>query len=106
MLPTEAGRKYFKDKEEKGLAMIEEAIPEAIEVGLFGSYARDQHTLLSDIDFYVVTPTKLDRHRISELRCNMDEENMDVFFMSKEYYDTSEDIIVKNIKRDRRILHV
>ena len=105
MILAEEGRHIFKEREEYGFDLIKDSMPEAIEIGVFGSYARNEHTMLSDIDFYVICDSYPSRDMTSELRDVAEDHNIDIVFMSKNYFDNEDTLLIRNIKRDRRILY-
>lgn len=105
MILVEKGRRIFREREAYGFDLIKNYIPEAIEIGVFGSYARNEHTMLSDIDFYVICDCYPSRDLTCELRDVAEEHKIDIVFMSKNYFDNEDTLLIRNIKRDRRILH-
>ena len=104
MLVTKPAKEMFKEREQKVLSMIKTSLDEYIEIGIFGSYARGDCNVTSDIDFYVIVEERPSRYVTGEIRANAEILKVDIVFITRKYFEESEDLLIKNIKRDRRIL--
>lgn len=77
-----------------------------LEIGLFGSLAKDKFTCDSDSDIYVVYRGELpDRTTKGSLRCIAEENNCDIVFVKEEDY-TQElpSLLISEILQNRIIL--
>jgi predicted nucleotidyltransferase len=74
---------------------------------LFGSAARGECKLGSDIDLLVVTDMQLNREQRSTVRaevydgCTLD---VDLVFYSRNVYNESDSIFINNVKKDGKLL--
>ena len=71
------------------------------EIGVFGSYARGQYKANSDIDICVIGEQP-ERGILADIRCGAEERKADVVFVSREYFEHSDALMAKNIRRDFR----
>lgn len=74
------------------------------EAGIFGSYARGEHKALSDIDICVIGE-RPNRFITASLREEAEELGADIIFVTRDYFDSGQDLLSRNLRRDyRRIL--
>lgn len=94
----------FKARLSRVLALVQESGIDYEEVGIFGSYARDDYKATSDIDFCIITNKEPDRYRKGELRCDADELGADVVFVTPTSFRESDTLFMRNLRRDYRRL--
>lgn len=95
----------FKQREQAVLQLIKEADFSFEEVGLFGSYARNEYKAGSDIDFCVITDNRPNRRITGSLREEAELLRADIIFVSPDYFKNSDTEFAKQLRRDyRRIL--
>jgi len=75
------------------------------EIGVFGSYARDEYTALSDVDICVITSCT-NRRTLAFIRDEFDERKYDILFVTREGFATGESRLYKNLRRDYRRVSV
>lgn len=101
---------YIKEKlREKQEKKIEELLPELIatnpiEIGIYGSYARETYKATSDVDMYVLyekVPERIQKGELYELAYEM---GIDLLIASEENFYKTDSVFCKNIMRDRKIL--
>lgn len=99
-------KEKLREKQEK---KIKELLPELIatnpvEIGIYGSYARDTCKATSDIDMYVLyleVPKRIQKGELYELAY---EKGIDLLIASEENFYETDSVFCKNIIRDRKIL--
>ncbi|GEM_PF-2910157 len=90
---------------EQALFIIKRELKDYNEIGLFGSFARGKASASSDVDIYVITALDTDRRTKAILRCDLEELNADIVFLTEDYIrNNMEHLLIKNIIRDRVIL--
>ncbi len=90
---------------DQALFMIKRDIKNYEEIGLFGSFARGKASASSDVDIYVITLSDIDKRLRANLRCDLEELNVDILFLTEDYMNKNMDhLLIKNIVRDRVIL--
>lgn len=103
-LPLHYQEKLCYDLERIG----ESGIDGVFRIVLFGSCARNQIRVGSDIDLLVVTEKMADREIRGELASDLAEEKQgvatDVIFYTREDFERSECLLVREIKKDGLIL--
>lgn len=101
--PTVAS--YFEQKLNTALALIKEYGIEFQEIGIFGSYARNDYKATSDIDICIITSNRPERHISGSMRDEAEELGVDIVFVSPQYFQYSDTLFAKNLRKDyRRIL--
>lgn len=91
---------HFKAKERKALELIKSYAFEFVEIGIFGSYARNTYTAISDIDILVVSLEKPARWIRGSIRDELDLKGVDVHFVSLEYFNNSNDNFMNHVRKD------
>lgn len=71
---------------------------------LFGSYARAEYTACSDLDILVLTKNEVPRIIRSELCSVFDENGADLVFYTEEVFNSSDCLLVQNVRRDGVLL--
>lgn len=79
-------------------------IPECEKIVLFGSYARMEQKIGSDLDILILTKKEIERDRRGELYAVFEENNADIVFYTKEIFDKSEKLLVQQIKKEGILL--
>ena len=79
-------------------------ILDIVEIGIFGSLARDDFKCNSDADIYVITKETCPRTIRGDIRCFAEEHHCDVVFFEEAYFNNTDIPLIHYIKRDRRIL--
>lgn len=98
-----AGKKVverFKEKEAFAIDVILEHILELTEIGIFGSYARNTYTTLSDIDILVVAKERTPRTIRGSIRDELSLLDVDVHFVSEDYFMNSTDNFMRKVRED------
>ncbi|MEG0013344.1 MAG: nucleotidyltransferase domain-containing protein [Cellulosilyticaceae bacterium] len=79
------------------------------EVILFGSCARGTCKVTSDIDILVITKESIERYVRGDIASELDEEvegvRTDVVFYSRQVFETSTSLLVKQINQDGIIIY-
>ena len=100
MQVTKRVQEEFKRREKQGLQLIHSYLGD-VNVGVFGSYARGDYLSNSDIDFCIIGE-RPDRYTSGNLRCDADEIGVDIVFVSEDYFNHSDQLFAKAIRRDWR----
>lgn len=94
-------REHFENRLDNLIKKIDASGLVYEELGVFGSYARDDFKATSDIDVIVITDCK-DVYLLSDLRTEAELVKADVVFATREVFETSNELLFKNIRRDYR----
>ena len=92
--------KAFKDRELKALQMILDSGIEFIELGIFGSYARNEYTAISDIDILAIVNEHPPRHVSGNLREDLDTIGVDLIYATQNYFDNSDSLFARKVRED------
>lgn len=95
---------HFKQRELQILQLIKDADISYKEVGVFGSYARNDYKSSSDIDFLIITNNRPDRVTSGSLREEAEILGADIIFVTSEYFRKDESQFAQQIRRDYRRL--
>lgn len=79
-------------------------IPNLEYIILFGSYARMEQTIKSDLDLMAVTSGHPDRLLRGELCSEFDEENIDLVFYDVDVFRRSDCLLVSQVKKEGIVL--
>lgn len=101
LLPFEP---WVKDKLQKLVEIVLSSGIGCTKIVLFGSYARAEYTVTSDIDILVLTVAEVSRVTRGELCSIFDELNADLVFYTEDIFNSSQMLIVKQIRRDGVLL--
>lgn len=72
------------------------------EIGVFGSYARNEYNALSDVDICVIVKEMPTRYVTGWLRDDAEELGADICFITEERFKLSDTPLINNIRRDYR----
>lgn len=100
MWVSDGVKKKMQERCDAFLQCIKDSGISYSQVGIFGSYARKEYKAHSDIDFCIVTdrePTKQDR---GTLRCDAEEYDCDLIFVSEERFAQEDSLFMRNLRRD------
>ncbi len=89
----------FEKRLKRSLELIEEYDISYEEVGVFGSYARGEYKSTSDIDLCVITQHRPDRRTSGSLREETEILRVDIVFVSREYFEFSEEPFAKELRK-------
>ena len=92
--------KDFEEREKKALTMILSSGIKFIELGIFGSYARNEYTALSDIDILVIVNEHPPRSLSGDLREELESINVDLVYSTLDYYRNSDSLFAKQLRND------
>lgn len=73
-----------------------------IEIGVFGSYAREEYNALSDIDICVIVKDMPSRYVKGWLRDDAEELGADICFITEEQFKSSNTVFMNNLRKDYR----
>ena len=73
-----------------------------VEIGVFGSYARNEYNALSDVDICVIVKEMPTRYITGWLRDDAEELGADICFITEEQFKLSDTVFMNNIRRDYR----
>ena len=82
--------------------LIIENVSTVEKIVLFGSYARAEYKFGSDLDIFILTSEQTPRATQANLRCAYDD--VDFVFYTKEVFEKSEALLVRNIRKDGILL--
>lgn len=94
----------FKQREQAVLCLIKDSGIEFDEVGIFGSYARNEFKATSDIDFCIITRVKPDRAISGELREDAAALKSDIVYVTPQYFSSDTSKFAINLRKDYRRL--
>ena len=97
---SEALKQSFKDKENKMVEIIKSTDFSFISIGVFGSYARGEYKLTSDIDVCIIVEHLPDRSIKGYLYEEADMLGIDLVFLTEDYFNNDTSKFIKNIRRD------
>ena len=73
-----------------------------IEIGIFGSYAREEYNALSDVDICVIVNEMPSRYVKGWLRDDAEELGADIYFITEEQFESSNTVFMNNLRKDYR----
>ncbi|MFI3214809.1 MAG: nucleotidyltransferase domain-containing protein [Eubacteriales bacterium] len=104
-LPTRFTNKLYSDLQ----YLLQYPIDTLESIILFGSCARQDVRLTSDVDILLITTTPLDRFTRGEISSTLEEDldkvHTDIIFYTREQFEQSERLIAKQIKKEGVILY-
>ena len=97
----------FKEREIKALELIIESGIEFIELGIFGSYARNEYKSTSDIDIIAIVKDHPPRRISGELREDLEMIGVDLIYSSPDYFSNSQSLFARCVRKDyiRRLVY-
>lgn len=94
----------FRSRKQAVLELIVRYQIQFLDVGIFGSYARDDYKADSDIDFCIITEQRPDRIRSGSLREDAEAIGADIIFVSPDYFKNDTSNFAVQLRRDFRSL--
>lgn len=92
--------KAFEEREKKALQVILDSGIKFIELGIFGSYARNEYKATSDIDILVIVEERPSRYVSGNLREDLDMLGVDLIWSSPKYFGESTSLFARKIRED------
>ncbi len=74
------------------------------EVGIFGSYARNDYKTTSDIDVCIITMDRPSRKVSGNLRSDAELLKADIIYVTRDYFENDSSLFARNLRRDYRKL--
>lgn len=100
-------RKQFLEKQDKVMALIDSYAEKYNldwpDVCVFGSFARDEATGSSDLDIAIIAE-KPDPAISGSLRCDADDLNTDIVFITKESFLNGNSLLSRTMRRDAKFI--
>ena len=93
-------KQNFKERYNKCIDAIKNSEISYDSVGIFGSYAREEYTAHSDIDFCIIVKKKPERWKMGALREDLDLLDADVVFVTPQYFKEDTSLFAKQLRRD------
>ena len=90
----------FKSREQQALDIIRNYGIPYLEIGIFGSYARNMYKSTSDINMVIISEELADLNDRSYLRCELDDIDVDIHFITKSHFEHVEGAYMSYMKRD------
>ena len=103
---SEKVKENFKNRLNQVKILIKESGIEYIEVGVFGSYARNEYNATSDIDICIIAKQHPERIASGMLRLKADELKVDIIYSTPEYFYNNNSLFAKNLRRDYRRINL
>lgn len=94
----------FNSRKEKVLTLIQESGISYLQVGVFGSYARDEYKSNSDLDFCIITEHRPSRIVSGELREEAELLGADIIYVTPDYFEHDSSPFAHHLRRDYRRL--
>ncbi len=101
---SDAVVKVFEERMQKVLALIAEYNIEYEEIGVFGSYARGDYKITSDIDFCIITENRPGRRVSGSLREDAELERADIIYVTRDYFNSNPSVFAENLRKDYKRL--
>lgn len=83
-----------------GISLIKSSGIHYVEFGVFGSFARNEVNVTSDVDFVIIVNEIPDRNMLGLLRSKLETVNCDLLVLLKETFNNPDSLISKNVKHD------
>ena len=96
--------KIIKCKLKWLLMQILESISDPKMIVLFGSYARMEQTISSDLDIFVLTTASVPRNTRGYLMALFEENNADIVFAEESIFSQSDCYLYREIRKDGVLL--
>jgi len=97
---TEVLEQKFQARMRNAIELIKEYGIDFLELGIFGSFARKDYKGTSDIDICIIVEEKPSRDVSGALREDCELMGVDIVFVTREYFDTSQDRFAKKLRKD------
>ena len=92
--------KSFTEREQRALKLILNSGIPFIELGIFGSYARNEYKATSDIDMLAIVEEHPPRRISGELREELDSIGVQLTYSTMEYFTSSNSNFAKHVRED------
>ncbi len=102
---SEAIKLKFLNIQNEMIKRILEQRFDFIEIGIFGSYAREEYNALSDVDVCVIVKEMPSRYVTGWLRDDAEELGADICFITEEQFENSNTTFMNNLRRDYRRIY-
>lgn len=99
---SESVKRSFENRIQKTLELIYQSGINFIEIGVFGSYARQDYKATSDIDFCVIVEKHPERSVSGNLRMDAKEIGADIVYATPAYFNNDTSHFAKNLRKDYR----
>ena len=93
-------KKSFEERKEKVSRLIKNSGINYNKFGIFGSYARNDYTASSDIDFCLIVDEKPSRYLTGSLWEDADLLGADITIVSSDYFNHSDSQFARQLRRD------
>lgn len=93
-------QKEFEDRFVKGATVIKGSGIDYVAAGIFGSFARGEHSVTSDIDFVLYLDKEPDKLVYYRLKDDLDSIKCDVSLISVDHYYAPANLFQERVKRD------
>ena len=90
----------FQKRLEKAIQIIDDYNITRSEMGIFGSYARNEYKGTSDIDICIIVKNKPSRGVSGSLREECELIGVDITFITEDYFNNSQDRFAKKLRKD------
>lgn len=94
----------FAERLSKVLHLIKEYDIDYEEIGIFGSYARGDYKITSDIDFCIIANNRPNRVISGSLREDAELLGADIVYVTREYFDKDASVFAENLRKEYRRL--
>lgn len=102
---SEAVKAKFLNIQNEMLSRILNQNFDFVEIGIFGSYARNEYNALSDVDICVIVKEMPTRYITGWLRDDAEELGADICFITEEQFKSSDTTFMNNLRRDYRRIY-
>lgn len=92
----------FKKRLESVLRLIQSYHISYLEIGIFGSYARNEYVAASDIDLCIITDHRQGLKVSGSLREEAEELKVDIVWVTPDSFRNSDSNFMTNIRKDYR----
>ena len=99
-------KEYFDNKFEQALSIVRRYDLDFYKFGIFGSYSRGDYDASSDIDIVIIFNELPPRRITANLRCDLDDLNVDLAVLLKSSFDNPSSAFTKSVVRDFREINL
>ncbi len=82
------------------LNLLQSELEDICYIILFGSYARGEERVTSDMDILAITQSEVPREKRGDLCSRFDEADMDLIFYTMEQFRQSECLLVREVRKE------
>ena len=94
----------IKNKLNYLVSLVLDSDIECKKIVLFGSYARMEQKINSDLDIFILSDNQISREQRGYLASVFEENNADIVFCTTSIFDTSDNLLYRNIRKDGVLL--